>query len=225
VREGQRGRASLIAAAGHGTAFEAFHKQNHQTMTTNYVRRLSVAQRRAYRADVEQALTARGSPSRGRTRSTADPKVREAIARTARLLTYESHATPAHRWFTSRLREIRSREWKGPRARLRYPRHSPRSMLMRVLEHYAMVHAQPWRFLTANDEHEALGRAFLLAAKGRHSNHRTWYRAAGKCIAQELGAFAILFVRNNLVPLLDAENNTNTETQHGPSQPHATRRP
>ena len=169
---------------------------------STYVPRLSTAQRRAYRAEVEQALTALGSASRGRIKPIAGPKVREAIQRTAQLLTYESHASPAHRWFTSRLREIRSREWKGPRARHRYPRHSPRTLLIRVLEHYAITHAQPWRFPTANDEHEALGRAFLLTAKGRHSDCRTWYRAAGKYIAEQLAGFCIPFIRTNLAPLL-----------------------
>jgi hypothetical protein len=177
-----------------------------------YVPRLSAQQRSSYRAEVVQALTALGSSSRGPIKPTADPAVREAIERTARLLTYESHASPAHRWFTSRLREIRSRTLQGPHARYLYPRYSPRSMLIRVLEHYAIVHTQPRRFPTAATEHEALGRAFLLTARGRHTDHSTWYRAAGKYIAEQLAPFCIPFISQNLAPLLEAE--TNTENDH-----------
>jgi hypothetical protein len=172
-----------------------------------YRPRLSVKQRRAYRAEVAEALGAYSDC----------PQVLQAIERTARLLQYESHASPAARWFTSRIRDVRSRKHgtsPGSPYRDRYPRHSPRTMLARVLEHYAIVSQQAWRFPNANAEHEVLGRAFLLTSKGTHTARDTWYRAAGKYIAQELGAFAILFIRNNLAPFLDAAD---TETQHGPS--------
>lgn len=173
-----------------------------------YTPRLSAKQRRAYRVEVAAALKEHKDC----------PRVLQAIERTARLLNYESHASPAARWFTSRIRDVRTRKHgtsPGSPYRGRYPRHSPRTMFARVLEHYAIVHAQPWRFPTANAEHEALGRAFLLTSKGQHTARETWYRAAGRYVARELGACAILFARNNLAPLLEAENNTN-ENQHAP---------
>jgi hypothetical protein len=81
-------------------------------------------------------------------------------------------------------------------------------MLARTLEHYAMAAEQPWRWPTAANEHEALGRAFLQTAKAGHCIQRaTYYRAAGRYIVQELGSFCILFTRNNVAPLLEAERN------------------
>jgi hypothetical protein len=182
---------------------------------TPYVPRLSLKQRRAYQVEVEKALAGLGSSSRSRSKRAVDPKVAAAIERTARILQYESYASPAHRWFSHRLHELRTREMHGPNARYLYPRYSPRTMLARVLEHYAMVYTQPWRFPTANAEHEALGRAFLLTARGKRTWRATWYRAAGRYIAQELGSFCIPFTHNNVAPLLEAEQNNN-ENNHGP---------
>jgi hypothetical protein len=165
---------------------------------STYVQRLSPKQRAAYRAEVAAALKAHKD----------SPQVLQAIERTARLLQYESHTSPAARWFTSRIREVRIRKHgKSPTSPYcgRYPKYSPRTMLARMLEHYAIVETQPWRFPTANAEHEALARAFLLTARGQHTDHLRWYRAAGKFIAHQLGAFAILFIRNNVAPLMRDE--------------------
>lgn len=171
-----------------------------------YIPRLSPKQRATYRAEVAAALKAHKEC----------PQVRQAIERTARLLQYESHASTAACWFTSRIREVRSRKHgKSPTSPYcgRYPKYSARTMLARVLEHYAIVHAQPLRFSTANAEHEALARAFLLTARGQHTDHMRWWRAAGRYIAQELGSFCIQFIRNNVAHLLEAADNNNTENQ------------
>ena len=153
--------------------------------------RLPARARRSYRREVEQAMRAhKGSP-----------ELRAAIRRTSRLLSYSSTASQPHRWLTERLTVVRER-------------HRARAVLQRIIELYTLIAHEPHRFKSAEVEHLALARTVLFMARRKRPAYRAqtyrkpWWLAAGRLIAGELAAFAILFTRENVAPLLEADNNT-----------------
>jgi hypothetical protein len=93
-------------------------------------------------------------------------------------------------------------------------RHKARAVLQRVIELYALIAHEPHRFKSAETEHLALARTVLFMARRRRPTYKAqtyrkpWWLAAGRLIASELAAFAIVFTRDNVAPLLEANSNT-----------------
>lgn len=80
--------------------------------------------------------------------------------------------------------------------RLRGAGVTPRDLLARVCEHYALVEANPHRFRTSREEDHAISRAVLRLDKmgtWRPNAHLMNY--LGGILREELGAFAIMFIR------------------------------
>jgi hypothetical protein len=142
---------------------------------------LAITTRRTYRLEVTQAMrTHRHSP-----------ELLAAIERTAALLNYTSCASVPHKWLTARMTMVREK-------------HSARAVLQRVLEIYALIEHETSRFKCGQVEHLALARAVLFMARRRRPAYKSqqyrkpWFVAAGRLISEELGGFAITFVRDNL---------------------------
>lgn len=156
---------------------------------------LRTAMRRIHRREVKQAMRWHAQHT----------DLIAAVARTSRLLSYTSYASPAHRWLTTRLTTVRERC-------------SAQDVLQRVIEFYTLVDREPHHFPNADSEHLGLAKAVLPMARRKHQDYQSrlyrkgWYVAAGRYIAKELAGPAITFVRANLAPLVEAENNTNEES-------------
>ena len=109
------------------------------------------------------------------------------------------HYTPSHGW-----------TWQHTLARrmtvARDAGVSPRLLLQRVTEHYALLDREPHRFLNTRAEHMAFARHVFRKCPGpmgRPGAHLLL--GFGALLAQELGAFGIVFVRRLHQDLADHE--------------------